>query len=74
MSIVREVFEFLLAEMARIQRALGSGFDEVEACLRDGPREEQRFLGLVSIRRDIVGPDPTCDLSLDIRVHQAQIL
>jgi hypothetical protein len=65
------IFEFMLAPLARIQRILGCDFDEVEALLRDGPREEQWFVSLANLIRS---GGVISDLDLDIRIHLVRIL
>jgi hypothetical protein len=67
MSTVREIFQLVLLPMAMIQCVLRCEFDEVEALLRDGPREEQQFIGSAILY-------PSRDLNLDISVQRVQIL
>ncbi|RYP60681.1 hypothetical protein DL769_008020 [Monosporascus sp. CRB-8-3] len=42
---VREIVTFWLTPVARIQHALKGSFDELEALLRQGPKDEHHFLG-----------------------------
>jgi hypothetical protein len=69
MSAVRKVFEIVLARMMRILNVLEIGLDEGEALLRDGPKDEHRFIGSLAISDGQIN-----DLHLDIRVQQVRIL
>ncbi len=66
-SLVRKIFSRVLDPMVRIQHVLGGSFAEVEALLRNGPREERRFVGSVN-------PAVDCDPNLDMSIRQVQIL
>ncbi len=67
-SVVRDIFKSVLVPMARIQFVLGIGFNELEALLNDGPREEERFIS------SLENIEAARDLNLDISVRQIQIL
>jgi hypothetical protein len=53
----------------RILNVLEIGLDEGEALLRDGPKDEHRFIGSLAISDGQIN-----DLHLDIRVQQVRIL
>lgn len=72
MTEVRAVFEHVVAPVARIKRVLGINFDEVEAVIRNGPRDHHRFIGSAVGRRLFGGS--FWDLHFDVDVRQAQIL
>jgi len=67
MSEVRKIFEHMLVPIVSIQKALGCGFEEVEALLRDGPKEEHRFRGWA-------GLEAAADLGLDFGIRRVEIV